>query len=227
VRLLLIRHGQTRANIAGALDTAPPGATLTDLGHVQARALVDALDDEPIAAVYASPLLRAQLTAAPLASARGLDVRVQEGLEEIRAGDLEMREDEDSVASYLGSFTAWMHGDLARSLPGMADGHAFLARYDGALRAIADRHASTETVVAISHGAAIRTYTGLRTSADPHDVSERRIQNTGAVTLEGHPDHGWDLQAWSSDPLGGADLVDRSAHDVTGDTLDDVMPEDR
>ena len=38
MRLLLMRHGQTHANISGDLDTAHPGVDLTDLGRAQAVA---------------------------------------------------------------------------------------------------------------------------------------------------------------------------------------------
>jgi probable phosphoglycerate mutase len=226
VRLYLIRHGQTPANVAGELDTAPPGAGLTDLGQRQARALVDALRGEEVAAVYASPLPRTQLTAAPLAAAYGLRVRIQPGLEEIRAGDLERRTDEASVRTYLDGLTAWMRGDLDHALSGGSDGHAFVARYDGAIRAIAGRHSRGDTLVAFSHGAAIRTFTALHVAdLDPHAVSERRIQNTGGVVLVGDPDIGWRLTRWASDPFGGADLTDGSAHDVTGDAAREAVAE--
>ena len=37
-RLVLVRHGQSHGNVARRLDTKPPGAPLTDLGHEQSRA---------------------------------------------------------------------------------------------------------------------------------------------------------------------------------------------
>lgn len=224
MRLYLIRHGQTPSNVAGELDTAPPGAGLTDLGRAQARSLIGVLATERLAGIYASPLVRTQLTAAPLAEAHGLDVQVQPGLEEIRAGDLEMHSDEDAVATYLGCLSDWMLGEGDRPMPGSHDGHAFLARYDAAVRAIADRHAEDDTVVAFSHGAAIRTFTALRAAGvDPHEVSERRMMNTGGVVLDGDARGGWQLVRWSSDPLGGAELSDRAAHDVTGEGIDDAL----
>ena len=36
-RLILVRHGQSLANVERRLDTRPPGAALTDLGREQAR----------------------------------------------------------------------------------------------------------------------------------------------------------------------------------------------
>lgn len=226
MRLYLIRHGQTPANVAGELDTAPPGAGLTELGRAQAAALVDVLADERPAGVHASPLVRTQLTAAPLAAHLGHDVQVQPGLEEISAGDLEMRADEEAVAAYLGSIAAWIHGDLGHPMPGGHDGHAFLERYDAAVRVIAGRYAADQTAVAFSHGAAIRTWSAIRgAGVDVGAVSRLRMMNTGGVLLEGDPDAGWRLARWSGEPLGGADLADRTAHDVTGDNADEALAE--
>ena len=42
-RLVLVRHGQSHANVERRLDTRPPGAALTDLGREQARAFAGAL----------------------------------------------------------------------------------------------------------------------------------------------------------------------------------------
>ncbi len=63
MRLLLVRHGETPSNVHHLLDTAVPGPALTELGEAQAAALPEALAGEVIEAVYASPLLRARLTA--------------------------------------------------------------------------------------------------------------------------------------------------------------------
>ena len=72
MRVLLIRHGQTPANVAGSLDTTLPGPGLTDLGLAQADAIPEAVGGEEIGAVFASRALRAQLTATPLAQSLGL-----------------------------------------------------------------------------------------------------------------------------------------------------------
>ena len=51
MRLYLARHGQTLSNIGRALDTAYPGAELTDLGQEQAARLAARLASEPLAVV--------------------------------------------------------------------------------------------------------------------------------------------------------------------------------
>lgn len=225
MRLLLIRHGQTPSNVRGALDTAPPGAALTSLGRAQADAVPGALTGEDISAIHASTLVRTQLTAAPLASARGLDVLVREGLEEVPAGELELRDDTEAVQAYAACVARWMTGDLGAALPGGSTGHDFWARYDGAVRALAAEHRPDDTVAVFSHGAAIRAYTALAVGLDPEVATELRIMNTGIGVLEGDPETGWQLTRWSTEPLGGAALADTRAHDVTGESAEDAMHE--
>ena len=48
MRLLLMRHGQTHANVSGELDTAHPGVDLTDLGRAQAVAASQARIPMPV-----------------------------------------------------------------------------------------------------------------------------------------------------------------------------------
>ncbi len=89
MRLILVRHGQTPANVDGILESTVPGPGLTALGHEQAEALVEALADEKIDAIFVSSMIRTHLTAAPLVAARGLEPAVRDGLREIAAGDVE------------------------------------------------------------------------------------------------------------------------------------------
>jgi broad specificity phosphatase PhoE len=226
MRLLLIRHGQTPSNVAGALDTGFPGAGLTPLGEAQARAVPAALADETVAGVYASRLVRTQLTAAPLAEALGQTVGVREGFEEVSAGDFELRTESDAVQAYTGCLLGWMLGDLERRMPGGESGAEFLARYDAAVRALAAEHDDRDTVAVFSHGAAIRVFTTLAVGLAAEPAQELRILNTGMSVLEGSPGAGWELASWTSEPLGGLGLEDALAHDVTGESVEDVEDAD-
>jgi broad specificity phosphatase PhoE len=222
VRLLLVRHGQTPANVAGALDTAIPGLGLTELGLAQAAAVPEALAAERIDSLHATLLVRTQLTAAPLAAVRQLPVEVSPGLEEVSAGSLEMRSDAEAVTGYVECLAAWMAGDLDRAMPGGPDGRAFWSRYDDAISAIAARHGPDETAVVLSHGAAIRVWTTLAARIPLEQAHELSIANTGMAVLEGDPASGWHLERWQGDPLGGTSLLDVDADDVTGDSTDEA-----
>jgi broad specificity phosphatase PhoE len=75
----LVRHGEVH-NPEGVLYGRLPGFTLSDVGKSQAKTVATALDNHDITYVVASPLQRAQETAAPIAAARQLDVHTDEGL---------------------------------------------------------------------------------------------------------------------------------------------------
>jgi probable phosphoglycerate mutase len=196
MRLLLIRHGQTPSNVDHLLDTAVPGPGLTPLGEAQAAALPAALAGEAVDAVYASTLIRTQLTAAPLAAARGLPVLVRAGIRELSAGDLEMLPgDAPEAEPYMRTVFAWAAGDTSLRIPGGESGEEALARYDAV---IAEAAASGAAAVAmVSHGAAIRMWTAARAdNVDVRFAAARPLANTGAVLLEGSPSDGWKALSW-------------------------------
>ena len=199
MRLYLARHAQTLSNVGHALDTAYPGAALTDLGQEQAARLAARLAGDPLAIVAASPLLRAQQTAAALAEGRGLTVLTLDGLREVDAGDLEMQNSAEAIGSYVTVLRAWAAGDLDVTIPGGTSGHEFLGRFDDAVRAIEDavggigqEDGLEVAVVAVSHGAAIRTWAALRcVNANSAEESRRLLPNTGVVIVRGSARSGW------------------------------------
>ncbi|MEU3336606.1 histidine phosphatase family protein [Streptomyces sp. NPDC002144] len=217
MRLLLIRHGQTPSNVDNLLDTAVPGAGLTPLGERQAAALPEALADEDIEALYASTLVRTQLTAAPLAAARGLEVLVRDGIRELSAGELEMLPgDTEQGELYMKTVFAWADGDTALRMPGGETGAEALARYDAVVAEAAGSGA--RTVAMVSHGAAIRMWTAVR--ADNVDVpfaAAHPLSNTGVVILEGSPSDGWKALSWA-----GAVVAPSGDSGPAGESVDEV-----
>ena len=85
--VLLIRHGQTPTT-GKTLPGRAKGLHLADSGHSQARNVAERLAVlKRLDAIYASPLERARETAAPLAKARSMSVRIDRGLLECEFGD--------------------------------------------------------------------------------------------------------------------------------------------
>jgi probable phosphoglycerate mutase len=235
MRLILLRHGQTSSNLSNLLDTAEPGPGLTDLGLAQAAAVPAALAGEDITAVYASSQTRAQLTAEPLAAARGLAVQVRRGLREISAGTLEMQNSREAIMGYLGVARQWLQGATDVRMPGADSGDEVLERFDAVVREV-EESARGGTVVIVSHGAIIRTWSALRVeNLDPAHPEIYELSNTGAVVLEGsmgtprkehgdgngdgHRDTGgWTCLDWRSQAIGGAVLADPETDGPLADT---------
>ncbi|QKT08399.1 histidine phosphatase family protein [Gordonia sp. X0973] len=75
----MMRHGEV-FNPDGILYGRLPGFRLSDTGRAQAQTVADTLADHDITAVFASPLQRAQETAAPVAAAHGLEIVTNDDL---------------------------------------------------------------------------------------------------------------------------------------------------
>ncbi|NUP73883.1 MAG: histidine phosphatase family protein [Sinomonas sp.] len=206
MRLLLIRHGQTPSNVIRALDTGAPGPGLTELGIQQATDLVAALADEEICALFASNLHRAQLTAAPLAKALGLEVEIREGLREIGAGCLEMRSDAASIVAYHGVLEAWMRGQHEVMLDGGEACTDVYARFNAVIAEVEEMAVSLAAtppgpagpaVAIVSHGAMIRAWCGRHAVNVGADfVAAQTLTNTGIVVLSGSSAEGWTIETW-------------------------------
>ena len=216
MRLLLIRHGQTTSNEIGALDTATPGAPLTELGREQAAALPAALAAQSIDAIVVSTLIRTQQTAAPLAAALGLEPSIRAGIREIEAGEFEMKNDRASVMGYLAAFGSWAEGDFAVRIPGGESGEEAYARFDEVVR----EFATVDTLAIVSHGAMIRYWVArASTNIDAAFVGENPLSNTAVVTLEGSPDTEWVVTDWTGLPIGGAAVTDLAGDGPAADVV--------
>jgi broad specificity phosphatase PhoE len=69
----LLRHGEVY-NPQGILYGRAPGFNLSDRGLAMAERVAERIGDQDISHVVASPLERAQQTAAPIAAARGVEI---------------------------------------------------------------------------------------------------------------------------------------------------------
>lgn len=191
MRLILIRHGRTTSNAAGRLDTVHPGAPLDETGHRQAEELVGRLAHEPLDAIYASTLTRAQQTAAPLAAARGLDVQIIDGVHEISAG---VEESNTDWSTYIGVLSSWSPTNLDVGIEGGETARQFVTRYTEAVRKIeANGH---DVAALVSHGAALRVF-GMTVDPTLNHETAPELRNTEWITLEGSSAEGWRVVEWA------------------------------
>ncbi|TFV34003.1 histidine phosphatase family protein [Streptomyces sp. T1317-0309] len=198
MRLLLIRLARPFQRQASW--TPPAGARTDPPGPGAGGRTAAALAAEDIGALYASTLLRTQLTAAPLATHLGLDVQVRDGIRELAAGDLEMRGDHQAVETYLTTAFAWSAGDTERRMPGGESGVEALKRFDTVVAeaAATTAHTSPWSVTAPSSVCG----GGRAENIDVAFASTHELRNTGVVILSGAPDRGWRVVSWADLPLG-------------------------
>lgn len=204
MRLLLLRHGQTHANVLGSLDTAAPGPGLTEFGQRQAHAASMALRKHPITGLYITNLIRTDETARPFLDSFAYEPQVLVGAREISAGDYERHTSQESIEGYLGTVTAWLDSRLEVRMPGAENGHEFLERYDDAVTQIVD--AGHDTALLVSHGAAMRTWLTARTTNwQDFGAARTLLHNTSCIELVGNG-RTWEVVNWSSEPVGAAYL---------------------
>lgn len=84
--VLFVRHGETPTT-GRVLPGRSPGLHLSERGVAQAEQVAERLASARLAALYASPLERAQETAGPTAVRTGLPVVTEPGLLEADVGD--------------------------------------------------------------------------------------------------------------------------------------------
>ncbi len=163
--LLLARHGETDANVAGTWQ----GATdhpLNARGQAQARALAHYLAEHhgDITVIYTSPLRRARQTAEIVAQALN-NIRVLEepDLAEYNLGEWEGLTYEE--LRYEKRLWERMGQDPHWAPPGGESAYAFATRVVGALQRIVARHPG-EKVLIVGHGGAIATALALLLEGD-------------------------------------------------------------
>lgn len=191
-QLILIRHGETDWNVVrrlqGHLDIG-----LNDIGRQQAAAVAAALAGEQIHAVYSSDMQRTQATAAAIAAARGMPVRLDPALRERCYGDLQGLTHTEITQRYPADFKAWMARDpdarytstiAAQENPGLQAEtlREFSARVVATITGLAAAEAS-RTIVIVTHGGVLDCLHRHVTGSDLESARDFTIANAGINRL--------------------------------------------
>lgn len=176
--VLLVRHGQTPTT-GKVLPGRAPGLHLADTGRQQAERAAARLAELPkVDAIYASPLERARETAAPIAAARKMKVRIDRGLLECDFGDWTGAE-----LAKLYKLPEWQTVQRAPSTFTFPKGESFTAmqtRIVGAVDRIRAAHPGG-VVVCVSHADPIKAL--VAHAMGTHiDLFQRIVISTCSIT---------------------------------------------
>jgi glucosyl-3-phosphoglycerate phosphatase len=147
-RLVLWRHGQTVWNAENRFQ-GQTDIPLDDTGVAQADRAARLLAALRPDAIFASDLIRAASTAAPLARLTGLPVTPDKDLRERHGGEWEGLDGHEIRTRYPAEFETW-------SPPGGETATAVADRVHSALERIIETLAPGQLAVVVSHGAALR-----------------------------------------------------------------------
>ena len=176
--LILIRHGENDfvgRRLAGHL----PGVHLNAAGHSQAETIAAVLRQEPVIAIYASPLERTMETAGPLARDLYLSITPHDGLAEVYFGTWQGKS-----ISYLKRLKLWQVVQKTPSQARFPNGESFneaQARVVAALEAINAAHGEKERVACFSHSDTIRLAVAHYLTM-PLDSFQRLTVNPASIT---------------------------------------------
>lgn len=178
---LLIRHGENDFTKSQRMAGRLPGVRLNEVGQSQAAALVRLLADQPLHAIYSSPLERCRETAAPLAAARTLPLAFEPDLAEVLYGEWEGAELKDLTR--LPEWQAVQHYPSTFRFPGGETLREVQQRAVAAVERLRREHPN-QIVALFSHGDVIRTtlahYLGV-----PLDLFQRIVISTASVSILG------------------------------------------
>ena len=155
--LLLVRHGESAAAVAGARFELVDGhgdPALAPQGLRQAEHVAERLADQQIDAIYVTTLRRTVETAAPLAARLGLVPQVEPDLREVHLGEWEgglFRQriaEGDPIAAQMFAEERW---DV---IPGAEPQADFAARVAAAAARIVEAHPD-QRVAVFAHGGVI------------------------------------------------------------------------
>lgn len=212
MRVTFIRHGESAGNASGNIDTSTPGPVLTEQGQQQARDIAAKLGDNNYDGIYASTMVRTQLTAAPMSQYLGMPIQVIDGIQEIPAGVFEGTPESGAQGGYGLYPIGWTFPGVIPQIPESVfnkgtfmpgtteNGYSFDARVDGALQTIYDN--GDRNAVVFSHGGTIMFWTmmnvnNLTVMEKLQLLQSAQLDNTDYVVIEGNNEDGWTLVNWN------------------------------
>lgn len=149
MRLWLVRHGETEANVAGLYSGHAP-TPLTGRGIAQAQTLGTLLRNVPVDNVLCSELERARHTTQLILGDREVPVRNMPELNEMFFGDWEMRHHRDLAREDAENYAVWCN-DWQNATPTNGEGfQAFSQRVERFIAQLAD-YKTSQNLLVVSH----------------------------------------------------------------------------
>ncbi|WP_346354290.1 alpha-ribazole phosphatase [Azotosporobacter soli] len=183
-RVFLIRHGETEWNknmkYQGQTDVP-----LSDAGRKQAEKLASRLSKVDFAAVYSSDLIRAYETATVLAAPHELPVTVCPGLKEINFGEWEGLTYDNISGQWSGEMQRLFSRPNEVEIPSGESFYQVQQRVVASLEELVKAH-ENETILVVSHGAAIRTAICAALEIPLNNLWSIRQDNTALNIFEYH-----------------------------------------
>lgn len=185
--LLLIRHGQTEANI-NRLLVGLTDVPLDPLGEVQARRIGEHMRKVPIDALVTSPLKRARDTAHQISIATGHTPVVVPGLSEMNFGRAEGLTMEQVIAQFPELMTMREDDDPTFTWPDGDHRVSFHDRVYATFLGLIERY-DRQRLAVVCHGGVIGSFFAQIEGGSPNDFARYAVANCSITHLVVTADH--------------------------------------
>ena len=176
MKLILIRHGESEANLARLSEG---NSELSKLGVEQAERVAEFLRDEDVDFVYSSDLLRASKTAEKICEISGRDINFDERLREQSYGVL-AEKSYDYIAKELERLgVSYFEHDME----GGESWNDVLGRVGEFFDEIYSKH-NDETIMIVAHGVVIRCLLCYLFGEAVEESKKYKHKNTGVSFLD-------------------------------------------
>jgi len=152
--IILVRHGECEGNIKG-MFRGRADFPLNERGLIQARDLARELKDFPIKYIYSSPLVRARQTAEVIGEQCGVEVKVEEGFNNIELGSWEERFMKEIAEQYPEEWELWVYNPEKLRVKDMETLYDVQKRAKACLDSLISAHKG-KTLAVISHRAVLK-----------------------------------------------------------------------
>ena len=178
-KILLIRHGDTDyvdEALAGRIDSP-----LNAEGIMQSLRVAEALKHLSIHAIYASPLIRTQQTAQPLANFLHLEVKINNDLNQVNFGDWQGLSFDELIQDP--NWKIFQENPALAKIPGGEDGFMVRERVSTATIILISQHPDDALIAIFSHGSIIRHTISYFIGLPLENLNQIRIAPASISTL--------------------------------------------
>jgi probable phosphoglycerate mutase len=193
--VVLVRHGACDPPAADGLIDGRSDPSLNERGRAEAAAAAARLAEQPVAAVFATPLRRAAETAALVAEPHGLEPVALPELGEIFLGEWEGHGIHDRGSRGDPELARVLREQRWDLIPGAEPSEEFAARVRRGVEAVADAAPEGRIAVAVTHSAVIAEFCSQVTGSEPFAFLHN--SNGSLTRLFRMPDRRWILVSFN------------------------------
>jgi len=152
--IILVRHGECEGNIKG-MFRGRTNFPLNERGFVQAQDLAQELKSFPLKYIYTSPLSRARQTAEAIGAQCEVEVKIEEGFNNIELGSWEGRLKKEIVEGFPREWELWINNPEKLRVEDMETLYDVQKRAKACLDSLVSKHIG-ETFAVVTHRAVLK-----------------------------------------------------------------------